>query len=334
MPCKFEKDVHDDSAVSFILNKNVRGRFIRLDESLNSILSQHKYPDSVCNLICEAVLLTVMIGQALKLRWKLSIQIRGSGPVKLIAVDYFSPKDVDSFANVRAYSKFDPNEIDTRSKTNFHLLGKGIFAVLIDQGSGTEPYQGITPLIGDSLSDCAETYFDQSEQLPTSFKIMVAQKDTVDRVKNWRSGGIMLQQLPKARDFSQVSDNAVISPIDGHLKRTNSSQEVANNDLETWRLANILMNTVEEFELVEPYLKPSKVLNRLFHQEKLTIFEPQKLGFGCSCSVEKVIRTLSIYSSKDIKSMTTKEGKVTADCQFCGRHYVLNPSQLGFEAEK
>ena len=76
MPCKFEKDVHDDSAVSFILNKNVRGRFIRLDESLNSILSQHKYPDSVCNLICEAVLLTVMIGQALKLRWKLSIQMR------------------------------------------------------------------------------------------------------------------------------------------------------------------------------------------------------------------------------------------------------------------
>ena len=43
-------------------------------------------------------------------------------------------------------------------------------------------------------------------------------------------------------------------------------------------------------------------------------------------------QSLSIYSAKDIATMTTDEGRVTADCQFCGAHYDLDPATLGFEA--
>ena len=39
------------------------------------------------------------------------------------------------------------------------------------------------------------------------------------------------------------------------------------------------------------------------------------------------------YSAKDIEKMTTDEGRVTADCQFCGAHYDLDPKSVGFEAE-
>jgi molecular chaperone Hsp33 len=45
-----------------------------------------------------------------------------------------------------------------------------------------------------------------------------------------------------------------------------------------------------------------------------------------------VRQSLSIYSAKDIEKMTTDDGQVTADCQFCGAHYVLDPKSVGFEA--
>ena len=329
MLTKLDHDVYNDSVASFMLSENVRGRFARVNQSLNHILAQHKYPEKVSRLMAEAILLTVMIGQAIKLKWKLSVQIRGSGSIRLIAVDYFSPNDEFSSANIRAYAKFDFDAVENAVEPGFHLLGKGLFAVLIDQGEGTKPYQGLTPLAGESLADCAETYFDQSEQLPTSFKIIVGQSDIASNNRDWRGGGIMLQQLPNIKVLEQFNKSTISNP---KLKKNNLKQ-INNCDFENWSRANILMNTIEELELVGPQLAPIDILKRLFHQEALRVFEPQKLIFGCSCSIEKVSRTLSIYSSKDIKSMMTKEGTVTADCQFCSKHYVLDPNKLGFESE-
>ncbi len=322
-----DNDIYNDSVLSFMLSENIRGRFARIDKSLVTILSQHNYPEKVSRLIAEASLLTVMIGQAIKLRWKLSLQIRGSGPIKLIAVDYFAPKHNGSFADIRAYARFDPEKLNTSLKSDFYLLGKGYFAVLIDQGVGTEPYQGITPLTGDSLAKCAEKYFEQSEQLPTAFKIIVGQSDISKNLRDavgWIGGGIMLQQLPKENHFKLSSDK--------NFKENNILSETSDRDSENWCRTNILMNSVEELELVGPYITPPIVLNRLFHQESLVFFDSQKLRFGCSCSIKKVARTLSIYSSKDIMGMITENGNVTADCQFCGHHYVLDPNQLGFKA--
>ena len=59
----------------------------------------------------------------------------------------------------------------------------------------------------------------------------------------------------------------------------------------------------------------------------------QPVRFGCTCSEDRVRNSLSIYSAKDIEKMTTEEGIVTADCQFCGAHYRLDPATLGFDAE-
>ena len=76
------------------------------------------------------------------------------------------------------------------------------------------------------------------------------------------------------------------------------------------------------------------LLVRLFHEEGPRVFDPLRVEFGCTCSAAKVRQSLSIYSAKDIGTMTTPEGTVTADCQFCGRHYVFDPKTLGFEAER
>ena len=102
---------------------------------------------------------------------------------------------------------------------------------------------------------------------------------------------------------------------------------------ENWTRANLLLDTVEELELIGPTVQPTELLIRLFHEEGPRVFDAQPVRFGCTCSPDKVRQSLSIYSAKDIATMTTDAGIVTADCQFCGAHYEFDPATLGFEAK-
>ena len=160
----------DDTVLPFQLDAaDMRGRIARLDGVLQGILKQHQYPKAVEALVAEMALLTALIGESIKLQWKLSLQVQTNGPVRMIATDFYAPKETGETAQIRAYASFDKEKLT--DKDPFDQLGKGYFAVLIDQGEGTKPYQGLSPLNGRSLSDSAETYFAQSEQLPTVFHL-------------------------------------------------------------------------------------------------------------------------------------------------------------------
>ncbi|MGL4319505.1 MAG: Hsp33 family molecular chaperone HslO [Paracoccaceae bacterium] len=317
----------DDTVLPFQLDhSDIRGRVVRLDGALDNVLRQHAYPPVIEALVAEMALLTALIGQAVKLRWKLSLQVRGKGPARLIATDYYGPSAEGEPARIRAYASYDAERLD-HAAVPFSQIGEGYFAVLIDQGQDMTPYQGITPIAGGSLSACAETYFAQSEQLPTRFQLVFGKSQEPGQPTHWRGGGVMLQHMPKS---SLVAAEAG-SGEGGLLQHTDI---LAGQEGENWSRANILLDTVEELELIGPSLAPTDLLVRLFHEEGPRAFEPQSVRFGCSCSADKVRQSMSIYSAKDIKHMTTDEGIVTADCQFCGAHYELDPLTLGFEAKK
>ncbi|MBS9717635.1 Hsp33 family molecular chaperone HslO [Pseudohalocynthiibacter aestuariivivens] len=318
----------DDTVLPFQLDRSdIRGRVARLDGVLDNVLAQHDYPAQIEALVAEVALLTALIGQTVDLRWKLSLQVRGDGPARLIATDYYGPSKDGEPARVRAYASFDKERLDS-SKTPFSQIGSGYFAVMIDQGEGMVPYQGLTPLAGGSLSACAESYFAQSEQLPTRFELTYGRSKIAGGPETWRAGGIMLQHMPKASPFA---DGEGGSGENGVLIATDLLDE---ETAENWNRANILLDSVEEMELVGPSVHPTDLLVRLFHEETPRVYDAQPIKFGCSCSEERVRSSLSIYSAKDIGHMTTDEGTVTADCQFCGAHYVLDPKTLGFEAER
>ncbi len=318
----------DDTILPFQLDRaDVRGRVARLDGVLETILGQHDYPAPVAALVAEAVLLTALIGQAIKLRWRLSLQIRGQGGVRLIATDYFGPAAEGEAAQMRAYAGYDAEAAAAHRGAPFDLVGQGIFAILIDQGPGNTPYQGMTPIAGHSLADCAETYFAQSEQLPTRFALAMGEASSPGEPARWRSGGVMLQHMPRG----EVSGNLGASGFDGLLAAGDMLEGV---DAENWGRATTLLATVEETELIGPHVGPDELLLRLFHEEIPRVFAPQTLRFGCTCSAEKVVESLAIYSAEDIRDMTTPAGRVTADCQFCGAHYEFDPEELGAEATR
>ena len=156
----------DDTVLPFQLDAaDMRGRIARLDGVLQGILKQHQYPKAVEALVAEMALLTALIGESIKLQWKLSLQVQTNGPVRMIATDFYAPKETGETAQIRAYASFDKEKLT--DKDPFDQLGKGYFAVLIDQGEGTKPYQGLSPLNGRSLSDSAETVSYTHLTLPT-----------------------------------------------------------------------------------------------------------------------------------------------------------------------
>lgn len=310
-----------DSVLPFQLDhSDIRGRVARLDGVLNDVLRQHNYPPAVEAMVAEAALLTALIGQTIKLRWKLSLQIRGKGPLRFIATDYYGPQTEGEEARIRAYASFDAEALETDGDP-FAQIGEGYFALLLDQGTDMVPYQGMTSLEGGSLAKCAEAYFAQSEQIPTRFALSCGKGYERGRPQSWLAGGMMVQHMPKAGMGASSQNDLSVGG--------NTSEDASQED---WTRVNILLDTVEDSELVGPQLSPADLLVRLFHEEGPRVFEAQPVRFGCSCSADKVRQTLSIYSQADLAHMTTKEGQVTADCQFCGAHYALDPATLGIDA--
>ncbi|SNX69822.1 molecular chaperone Hsp33 [Cereibacter ovatus] len=312
----------DDTVLPFQLDRSdIRGRVARLDGVLEEVLSKHDYPPQIEALVAEASLLTALIGQTIKLRWKLSLQIRGNGAVKLIATDYYGPSEDGQPARIRAYANFAADQLDPAVGA-FGQLGAGYFAILIDQGPGMVPYQGITPIAGGSLTACAETYFAQSEQLPTRFALSFGQSTAAGET-HWRGGGVMIQHMPKA------SPGVAGDGGSGEGGLLQNHDILDGDEGENWRRVNLLLDTVEDLELIGPSVQPTDLLVRLFHEEFPRVFDAQPLRFGCSCSADRVRESLSIYSPDEIAEMTTDEGILTADCQFCGAHYEFDPATLG-----
>ncbi|MFG6564242.1 Hsp33 family molecular chaperone HslO [Sulfitobacter sp. 1A13421] len=314
----------DDTVLPFQLDDvDMRGRVARLDGVLEGILKQHDYPPQVEALVAEMALLTALIGQTIKLRWKLSLQVQSKGAVRMIATDYYGPEKEGEPARIRAYASYDAERLTDDAP--FEQVGEGYFAIMIDQGQGMTPYQGITPLAGGSLAACAEAYFAQSEQLPTRFSLSFGKSSGPDEPEHWRAGGIMLQHMPKASPLAASGEGS------GDILKADDLVE--GDEAEDWNRVNILLGTVEDLELIGPSVPPTDLLLRLFHEEQPRVYDPQPVRFGCTCSEDRVRQSLSIYSARDIEKMTTDEGRVTADCQFCGAHYDLDPATVGFDAK-
>ena len=140
----------------------------------------------------------------------------------------------------------------------------------------------------------------------------------------------MLQHMPKASPLAAAGASGEGGSGEGGLM--GAADFLEGDDEEHWNRANTLLDTAEAIELAGPAVAPTDLLVRLFHEEGPRVWDAQPLRFGCTCGPEKVRESLSIYDARDIARMTTEAGVVTADCQFCGAHYELDPATLGSEA--
>ncbi|CAM3745291.1 33 kDa chaperonin [Litorimonas haliclonae] len=284
----------------------VRGRAVHLGEALNDALTgpkgESRYPDEISRLLGEAMLIGALVTQALKFEGRLVVQCHGTndGAVSLLMADCTTD------GAIRGYARWDDaklkeTKLDNRNPGAEALLGGGTFSMTIDQGPDMDQYQGLAAIQGERLSDCAQHYFEQSEQIPTEIRLAVGQVQEAGSAPSWRGGGMMIQKIA---DDSARGDTQ-----------------------EAWDTARSLFGTLSDAELIDPDLSQNRLLFRLFHEDGVRIVETHKVSGQCRCSKERLENTLKSFERDALEDMA-EDGTIKANCEFCATDYIFKLSEL------
>lgn len=315
-------DSGDDFVLPFqIEGLGIRGRVVRLGPLVDRVLTQHDYPEPVSRMLGEALALTAMIGSALKFKGRFTFQTQSKGPVRLLVADYETPDDEHPTGRLRGYAQMDDERLaeslSAGRTTTADLLGEGFLALTIDQGTEMERYQGIVALDPAGLSESAHEYFASSEQVATTIHLaagpLFARDAAGHASTTWRAGAIMIQHL--------ASDGG----LTGHHET--DEQHEPTSDEENWNRATILLNTVEDHELLDPDLAPTRLLFRLFHEDGVRAFEASQVSFACHCSRERTRSVVGSFETAEIDELV-RDGVIEVTCEFCSEVYRFEPDEL------
>ena len=292
----------DDLVRPFQLESGpIRGRLARLGGTADDILTRHGYPAAVATLLGEALALTAALSGALKFDGIFTLQAKGDGPCRMLVADLQTP------GQMRGYVQFDrkataaDTAIEDGAASVPKLLGAGYLAFTVDRG-GDDRYQGIVSLEGHSLTDCAHTYFRESEQIPSALHVACARSGPDGA---WRAAALLLQRLPEG-DPSLIARGAEF--------------ERAETD-EAWHRAVAFLATATRAELLDPGMAGDDLLYRLFHEEGVRVFEPTPIGFGCRCSPERAVAVLRQLDRAELEELAD-DGQIEVRCEFCNTPYL------------
>lgn len=267
-----------DSLQRFLFeNTPVRGQLVHLDATWRAVLERHEYPEPLRRLLGEMMAAGALLSATLKFDGALIMQMQGQGPVKLVVVE------VTSEGTLRATASWDGELLDAPFA---ELLGGGRFVITLVPTDGTQSYQGIVDMNGESVAAVLEHYMRTSEQLETRMWLACDER---------QSAGMLLQKLP----------------------------EQEGGDADMWNRATHLGATLRADELLK--LPAREVIRRLFHEEDVRVFESTPLAFRCSCSRERVTAMLRMLGRDEVHSIIEERGKVEVTCEFCRKRYTLDP---------
>jgi molecular chaperone Hsp33 len=286
----------------------VRGSIVRLTDSWTEILHRRRrsadgaWPQPVLELVGEMAAAGALMQSNIKFSGALVLQIFGDGPVKVAVAE------VQHDLSLRATAKVvGPVAPDARLPAMVNVHNKGRCAITLDPKDrfpGHQPYQGVVPLYGDRrekidlLADVLGHYMLQSEQLDT--KLILAADEKV-------AAGLLIQRLPVAGEKNLAGSM---------VSQDNEDQIGVNEDFN--RIAT-LAGSLTRQELLE--LDVDTVLHRLFWEESLMRFPPQRPHFACTCSRERVANMIRGLGREEADSIVADEGQIEVACDFCGEQY-------------
>jgi molecular chaperone Hsp33 len=295
-----------DAAFRFTVeHQAVRGEFVRLGPAWLALREHADYPAPVRRLLGEAAAAAALLAATLKFDGELTLQLQGAGAVRLLVAQ--CTHDL----RVRAVARFDAARFEGGAEPAFAaLVGDGQLVVTLESGQGGARYQGIVPLAGGSLAAALESYFGQSEQLPTA---------VVLGADDGRAAGLLVQRLPQAGGTETETPLA-------------AREAEADRTLEDARLA--LAGIAADELLSRPV---GELLRRACVGHDLRLQPPRAVGFRCRCSRERVAGMLRALGAEELDSIVAEQGAVTVTCEFCHRPWrfdAVDVSGLVDEAER
>jgi molecular chaperone Hsp33 len=145
------------------------------------MLDGRDYPQDITSLLGHTTALNVLLGANQKGAGRLTLQVQGSGPVKLLVSDCTSELRIRGMAS---YDTFPEHPVNERS-----LLGDGRLSVTLEDVKSGRLYQSLVPLEGESLEQIFVHYLAQSEQMPAFLRLFADDEALC---------GLLLEKLPQA----------------------------------------------------------------------------------------------------------------------------------------
>ena len=281
--------------------RNARGRLARIGPVLDSILANHNYPAALEKLLAEALVLTALLGTMLKEPdGQVTVQAQTeNGVIDLLVCDYLG-------GELRGYIRHDVERLADAgpNPSLFSLFGRGYLAITFDHPQMDERYQGIVPLEGESLAHAAESFFAQSEQIPSIVRL-AAEK----RAGGWVAGGLLFQHLPEGEEGRDRLHTRLDHP--------------------DWPHVAVLAGSVKPEELTDAALALDELTWRLFHEEaEVRTLKPLPLAKGCRCDPEYVRSVIARFPPEEREAMVGEDGMIRVDCAFCSQCFPIPVEDL------
>lgn len=226
----------------------VRGEFIQLHETYQTIINQHQYPPALRKLLGEALCVAGLLSAIIKFSGRLTVQFRGKGKLKLLLAQ------CDNNFHMRGLAKWDGELTYDDLMQSFN---DGVLVIMLDSTTGkNNRYQGMVSWIGNSLVESVEGYFKNSEQLAT--KIWLS-------VNEYSAAGFLIQVIPTGERGLKQIEQEIINPHWEHISKLTmgiNANDMLNDDYHT-------------------------LLKKLYPEEEIRVFEPVPVAFQCTCSRKK-----------------------------------------------
>lgn len=265
-------------------NEPVRGEYVKLEHSLQTILKQHDYPPAIQRLLGEGLCAAALLSAIIKFEGRLTIQFRGKGKLRLLLAQ------CDDQYHIRGLAKYDH---DITYEELMESFQDGILMIMLDSGVKGQRYQGVVEWQGNSLAESIQGYFRTSEQLAT--KIWLSGNDK-------SAQGYLLQVIPVADKNARGIENEIIIP---------SWQRVVNQT-ESADLDNILNHRYPEF------------LTQLYPEETIRVFDASEVSFHCGCTRKRGEDAISLLGREEAEEELRDKQSIVVTCDFCNKEYIFD----------
>ncbi|MCL6457090.1 MAG: Hsp33 family molecular chaperone HslO [Gorillibacterium sp.] len=265
------------------LGGKVRAFAVSTTELTEELCQRHQTMPTATAALGRALAAGAMMGAMLKGEEKLTIQIKGNGPIGQIVVD------ANAKGELRGYVDNPTVDLPLNAAGKLDVGGavglEGFIYITKDLGL-KEPYRGSTPIISGEIGDDFTYYFAKSEQIPSAVALGVL-VDVDLTVK--AAGGFIIQPLPGLTDEE-------IEEIEIKLSKLPSVTSLLEKDA---TLEEILSSVLEDVQ----------------------ILERMDLVFRCKCSRERVEQTLISLGRDELAAIREEDGQAEVICQFCNEAY-------------
>ncbi|ASA25054.1 Hsp33 family molecular chaperone HslO [Paenibacillus donghaensis] len=272
------------------LNGRVRAFAVRTTNLVEELRRRHDTYPTATAALGRTLTAAAMMGAMLKGQEKLSILVKGDGPIGQITAE------ANAYGEVRGYVRNPHVHLPSNALGKLDVAGAvgtdGFIDIIKDLGM-KEPYRGSIPIVSGELGDDFTYYFAVSEQTPAAVGLGVL-VDTDNSVIV--AGGFIVQLLPGLTD-AEITE----------IEQTVGSMPSVTT-------------------LLDQGLEPEDMLRFLLPDA--VVMDELDINFVCQCSRERIEQTLVSLGAHELERLIEEDEQAEVVCHYCNEAYVFEKDEL------